>query len=44
MDVEDFLQAVGGVSVEVGFEGAEGLAMEKFVLLDKGFEFFLDAG
>ena len=43
MDIEDFLQAVCGVSVEVGFERAEGLTMEEFVLFDESFEFFLDA-
>ena len=43
MDVKDFLEAVGGVSMEVGFEGAEGFIMEELVFFDKGLELLLDA-
>lgn len=43
MNVEDFLETVGGVSMEVGFEGTEGFVVEELVFFNEGLELLLDA-
>lgn len=43
MHIEHFLESVGGVGVQVGFECAHRLAVQELVLLDEGLELLLDA-
>ena len=44
MHVEHFLQAVGGVCMQVALEGSHCFRVQKFVLFNKGLEFLLNVG
>ncbi len=42
MDIKHFFEGVGGVGMEVGLEGANGILVKVVVLLDEGLVLLLD--